>query len=95
MGVKAWNLIKSSKQFYVAGYRTMITLAWISMFISICLGVGIFYTYSIRPEPNYYSTYGETPPVPLVAMDEPNYSDHPLLPDDMTPDSAAKATVLQ
>lgn len=91
MSVKAWNLIKASKQFYIKAYRKIETVILVSVFISIGLGLGIFYTYSKRPEPDYYSTFGETAPVPLVAMDEPNYSSHPLLADDTSADSTVRA----
>jgi hypothetical protein len=95
MSIKAWNLIKNSKMFHIRTYRRMEAVLLVSMFANICLGVGIFYTYSIRPEPDYYSTYGETAPVPLVAMDSANDSPNALLADDMTPDSAARVTPLQ
>lgn len=87
MGVKAWNLIKHSKQFYVKTYRGTETAIVFSIMINLCLAVGLFYSYSIRPEPDYYATFGETPPVPLIAMDTPNYSSHPLLADDSNQDS--------
>ncbi len=91
MSVKTWNLIKSSRSFYIRTYRSLETMVLISVFISLGLGIGIFYAYSIRTEPDYYSTYGETPPVPLVAMDEPNYSSHSLLADDNNQDSNVRA----
>ncbi|HVT62358.1 MAG TPA: type IVB secretion system protein IcmM/DotJ [Legionellaceae bacterium] len=94
MGVKTWNLIKRSKRFYIRTYRGSVTATVISVIFNVLLGIGIFYVYYIRPEPDYYATYGETPPVPLIAMDEPNYSSHPLLADDSNQDSDVR-TVLQ
>lgn len=91
MSVKAWNLIKRSKEFYVRTYRKTETAIVISVIISVGLIVGIIYTYSIRPEPDYYATFGETPPVPLIAMDAPNYSSQALLADDSNQDSDVKA----
>lgn len=87
MSVKTWNLIKNSKQFYVKTYRGTETVIVLSIIVNLCLAVSLFYFYSIRPESDYYATFGETPPVPLIAMDEPNYSSHPLLADDTNQDS--------
>ncbi len=90
MTVKTWNLIKKSKNFYVRTYRGAETVMIFSILLNLGLSVGLFYAYSIRPEPGYYATFGETPPVPLIAMDDPNYSSVPLLADDTNPDSDAR-----
>ncbi len=87
MGVKTWNLIKRSKQFYVKTYRGTETIMVISILVNVCLGIGLFYAYYVLPEPDYYATYGETPPVPLIAMNGPNLSSDPLLADDTNQDS--------
>lgn len=91
MSVKTWNLIKRSKQFYIRTYRATETAIVFSVLINVFLGAGIFYTYSIRAEPDYYATFGETPPVPLVVMDQPNTSSQPLLADDSSQDSDVRA----
>ncbi|MCR9192452.1 MAG: type IVB secretion system protein IcmM/DotJ [Gammaproteobacteria bacterium] len=90
MGVKTWDLIKRSKQFYVKTYRGAETATVLSVLLNLALGLGIFYAYSTRSEPDYYSTYGETPPVLLTAMGAPNYSSHPLLADNGTHDGNVK-----
>lgn len=87
MGVKAWNLIKKSKRFYIRTYRGAETAIVVSVLINACLAAGIYFAYSDRPEPDYYATFGETPPTPLIALGEPNYSSHPLLVDDSNQDS--------
>ena len=91
MSIKTWNLIKRSKEFYVRTYRNIETAIVISVIIIVGLMAGIIYTYSILPEPDYYATFGETPPVPLIAMDTPNYSSQPLLADDSNQDSDVRA----
>ena len=91
MSVKTWNLIKRSKRFYIRTYRGIETAILISVTISVGLISSVSYTYSIQPEPDYYSTYGETAPAPLIAMDEPNYSSQPLLASDSTQDSDVRA----
>lgn len=91
MGVKAWNLIKRSKQFYIRTYRSTLSVTVFSIILNVLLGASIFYFYIKQPATDYYATYGETPPVPLVAMDTPNYSSQPLLADDSNQDSAERA----
>jgi intracellular multiplication protein IcmM len=90
VGVKAWNLIKKSKNFYVRTYRGAETAIVFSILLNVGFGAGLLYEYSIRPQPDYYTTFGETPPVPLISMEEPNYSSTPLLPDDANQDNEAK-----
>lgn len=91
MSVKTWNLIKRSREFYIRTYRKIETAIVISVIINVGLIVGITYTYSIQPEPDYYATYGEAAPVPLVPMDAPNYSSQPLLVEDSNQDSDVRA----
>ena len=91
MSVKTWNLIKRSKQFYISTYRKVETIIVFSVIINLGLVAGIIYSYAVRPEPDYYATYGESAPVPLIAMDEPNYSSNALLADDTNQDSEARA----
>ncbi|MGV3739825.1 MAG: type IVB secretion system protein IcmM/DotJ [Gammaproteobacteria bacterium] len=91
MSIKTWNLIKRSKQFYIRTYRKLETVIVFSVIINLGLVLGIVYCYSIRPEPDYYSTYGENAPVPLIAMEEPNYSSNPLLAGDTNEDSEVRA----
>lgn len=87
MTARTWNVIKHSKNFYVKSYRAVETVILISIILNLGLGLGVYKAYAMRTEPDYYSTFGETPPAPLVAMDAPNYSSVPLLPDDNYSDS--------
>jgi intracellular multiplication protein IcmM len=91
MSVKTWNLIKRTRNFYVRTYRSVETVIVISVIINVGLILGITYTYAIQPEPDYYATYGEAAPVPLIAMDAPNYSSQPLLAEDSNQDSDVRA----
>lgn len=87
MSRKVWNLIKHSKRFYVRAYRKTGTVLLASVIINVFLGLAIFHVYINLPEHDFYSTYGETPPVQLIAMSEPNYSSVPLLSGDTNQDS--------
>ena len=87
MSRRTWDLIKHSKRFYVRVYRRAGTILLVSMCINVMLGIGIWYIHSHLPERDFYATFGETPPVPLVALDTPNYSSAPLLPNDPHQDS--------
>lgn len=90
MGVKTWNLIKRSKDFYIRTYRSLETVIVFSVIINVGLVIGIAYTHSIQPEPDYYASYAEGGPVPLAPMDAPNYSAQPLLADDSNQDSEVR-----
>ena len=87
MSRRTWDLIKHSKRFYVRVYRRTSTTLLASVILNVGLGIGIWHVYSHIPEPDFYATFGETPPVPLVALDAPNYSSVPLLPNDPHQDS--------
>lgn len=78
----AWQRIKSSKRFYVRTYRNIRSALLGSVIINLLLGITVSYVYFTLPEPDFYATYGEIPPIKLFAMDSPNYSSTPLLPDD-------------
>lgn len=82
MSRSKWNLIKQSKRFYVNTFRRAGNTLVFSLSLNILFGALIYYFYLAQPEPDYYATYGETSPVPLVAMEEPNYSAVPLLAND-------------
>ena len=90
MTVKTWNLIKHSKNFYVKAYRRAETVIVLSIMLNVLLGLGLIYVYLEQPERDYYATFGETPPVPLVALDKPNESSMPLLADENQQDSDVK-----
>ena len=79
MSQAQWNLIKQSKHFYVGTYRGALTALLISIALNVLLGLGIYYTYFNRPEPDFYATNGITAPVELNSMDAPNNSSNPLL----------------
>jgi intracellular multiplication protein IcmM len=85
-----WNTIRSSKRFYVDTFRWAGRALLISISLSIVLSIAVLYVYYSRPEHDFYSTNGETPPVPLTSMDEPNGSEYPLLANDQSVDNATK-----
>ncbi len=82
-----WNKIKRSKGFNVRFYRKLGTLLIFTMLINFGLVIAIFYLHLELPEPDFYSTYGETPPAKLTPMNHPNYSSTALLSDDNILDS--------
>ncbi len=77
-----WQHIKNSKRFYVRTYRNIGSMLLVSVIINVLLGVFVAFVYFELPEPDFYATYGEIPPIKLFAMNSPNYSSTPLLPDD-------------
>ena len=90
MSRRTWELIKHAKRFYVRVYRRLGTIILASSVLNVCLGVGIWHIYSHIPDPDFYATFGETPPVPLVALDAPNERSVPLLGDDPAEDNQVK-----
>ncbi|MDP3561467.1 MAG: type IVB secretion system protein IcmM/DotJ [Legionellaceae bacterium] len=90
MSRRAWDLIKHSKRFYVRSYRKSGSLLLVSIVLNAFLGLAIWYFYNRLPEPDFYATYGETPPVLLTAMEMPNYSSVPLLATSPNQDSDAR-----
>lgn len=82
MGRNAWNLIKDDKNFNVRIYRRGLTVLILSLVLSVIFGAFITKTYLQRPERDYYSTDGITPPVQLTPMLTPNKSSKPLLDSD-------------
>ena len=85
-----WRLIIHSKQFYVGTFRFVEYMLVFSLAISVLLGVGLFYAYRHIPERHYYATNGEVPPTELTALNAPNETSVPLLPNDPTVDSDVK-----
>lgn len=90
MSKLVWQRIKLSKRFYVRTYRKLGGVLLSSVIVNLLLGFAIIYVKSKMPEPDYYSTYGEVPPVKLTALDGPNYSSQALLPDDRQYDDNQK-----
>lgn len=77
-----WQRIKNSKRFYVRTYRKLGSIILGSVFFNVLLGLAVTYEFLTMPEPDFYATYGEIPPIKLFVMNTPNYSSTPLLPDD-------------
>lgn len=82
MSRQTWRLIKESKSFYIRTYRSGLIALVLSSFINLFLSVALYYVYFDRPERDYYATSGVTPPILLTALDSPNHTSVPLLPDD-------------
>jgi intracellular multiplication protein IcmM len=74
-----YEKVNTQKGFYVRLYRSCVGFLLFSLLLNGLLLVGIFYEFSTRPEPDFYSTNGVTPPVILKAMLQPNYSSKALL----------------
>jgi intracellular multiplication protein IcmM len=90
MSRRTWDLIKRSKRFYVRVYRRISSFLLVSVLLNVFLGVGICYLSTHVPEPDYYATFGEVPPVLLNPMDTPNYSSNPLLSNDPQQESTER-----
>ncbi len=91
MSQGTWNNIRRSKRFYVGTFRWAGRALLISVSLSIVLSMAVYHVYFSRPGHDFYSTNGETPPVPLTPMDEPNDSAYPLLANDQDVDNETKA----
>ncbi len=91
MSRDTWNLIKSSKRFYVKTYRFTGTVLLVSCLLNIFFSVAIYYTYFDRPAHDFYATNGVTAPVQLTPLDEANYTSVPLLSSNPMTDNTQKA----
>ncbi len=91
MSRRSRDLIKSSKRFYVTVYRWLGSVLVFFVVLNLCLSLIVYYVFLNQPQRDYYATYGETPPVMLTAMDEPNYSSLPLLANESNNDSSDRA----
>ena len=86
----AWSAIRHSKRFYADTFRWAGSALLLSVTVSIVLCMAIYYVYFNRPEHDFYSTDGVTPPVSLMPMDQPNDSAYPLLANDQTVENETK-----
>lgn len=84
------DLIKNSKRFHVIVYRWLGNVLFFFVVLNLCLSLVVYYVYFNRPERDYYATYGETAPIMLTPMDEPNYSSLPLLANESNNDSSVR-----
>lgn len=82
MSRETWEVIKSSKNFYVNSYRRGLIALIISLLINCILGLLIAYIHLTEPERDFYATSGVTPPIQLTPLPTPNYSPSALLPPD-------------
>jgi hypothetical protein len=74
---------KTQRYFYVSTYRKIILLMIYSVSLNVILfALGTYIFFNEQP-PEYYGTNGATNPVQLSAMNTPNNSSIPLLPDDI------------
>lgn len=87
MGREKWNLIRQSKGFYIRNFRWAESALFFSFAISVLLLLAISHVYFSHHQPDYYATDGITPPKKLKALNEPNYTDVPLLSNDIAVDT--------
>ena len=79
MARKSIEFIIHGKNFYRDSFRKVSKFLLISLLISVCLLIGIYFSIISRGEEDYYATSGVRPPVLLHARYEPNMSSEPLL----------------
>jgi len=79
MSRERWAVIKQAKNFYVATFRRIGNILFISMFLSLCFSLIICYVYLHQPESKIYASSGVVPPVRLTPMDHRNETSVPLL----------------
>lgn len=82
MGRQTWLLVKQSRRFYISSYRRVGTTLLVSVGLNLLLGVGIYFVYFNRSEPDFYATSGIIAPVSLTPMDSPNNTSVALLASD-------------
>ncbi|CAM2748351.1 Component of the Dot/Icm secretion system. inner membrane protein [Legionella steigerwaltii] len=82
MSRETWELIKSSKNFYVNSYRRGLITLILSLILNCIFGVLIAYIHLTEPERDFYATSGIAPPIQLQPLSAPNYSSNALLPPD-------------
>lgn len=85
-----WQKIKNSKRFYVRTYRKLGSIVLGSVILNVLLSMYAAYEFFSMPEPDFYATYGEIPPIKLSVMSSPNYSSTPLLPEDRQYESSIR-----
>ncbi|KTC91032.1 type IVB secretion system protein IcmM/DotJ [Fluoribacter dumoffii] len=90
MSRETWELIKSSKNFYVNSYRRGLIALIISLLLNCILGFFIVYVHLTEPERDFYATSGIAPPIQLQPLSAPNYSSNALLPPDPPAESEDK-----
>ncbi len=90
MSRETWELIKSSKNFYVNSYRRGLIALIISLIVNCVFGVLIGYVHLTEPERDFYATSGIAPPIQLQPLLAPNYSSNALLPPDPPAESEDK-----
>lgn len=82
MSRETWEVIKTSKNFYVSSYRRGLTALMISLILNCVFIIFIAYTHLTEPQRDFYATSGITPPIQLKPLLAPNYSPNALLPPD-------------
>lgn len=90
MGREVWYTLRHSREFYIRLYRRGIQCLLISMSINLLLIIGIYYVYFQEKEPDFYATSGITPPIPLRALQGPNFSSSYWLEPDPTNENEEK-----
>ncbi len=79
MSRERWYAIERSKGFYVRTYHWVILALLVSCVVNIGLLLLIGYAQLSQSEPNFYASSGESMPIELTPMDQPNYGAVALL----------------
>lgn len=74
-----WDEVKSSKGFNVLIYRRLGSMLVFSLALNVMLCMLVSFVYFSRPDFEFYSTDGVSPPVKLQQLTAPNESSVPLL----------------
>lgn len=91
MSREKWNLIRQSKGFYIRNFRWLESALFFSFGLSVLLTLAITHIYFSQHAPDYYATDGITPPKKLKALNTPNYTDAPLLSNDIAADAITRS----
>lgn len=74
-----WDEVRSSKGFNVFLYRKLGSMLVLSVALNVMLCILASFVYFSRPDFEFYSTDGVSPPVRLQQLNAPNESSVPLL----------------
>lgn len=75
----SFSTIINSKNFYRDNLRHLNKFVLLSVFITVCMLIAIYYIIKSRSDAEYYASDGIQAPVKLQPLNEPNYSSEPLI----------------
>ena len=78
MSHDALEVIKLRRNFYRDSYRLVVILLFIAIIVIACLAWVIIYQQTHKPTPKYFATTSSGRLIPLIPLDQPNFSDQQI-----------------